>query len=179
MWRSVSSLCPIDYPRRCVSHVPNLTALILNQHPGTAHLSNKMAGRPQFAHSFIRRWTHNLNGKHLANDDTSPVKWKDRRERNFVGAKCAACEESLEHMLRGERILQLQCRHVAHEACLAEYIKESGAEICPECQSPLTIDITRGANSDFDNVNKLTHCVQTPKTREPSELDSTPLHNDT
>ena len=39
---------------------------------------------------------------------------ESRRERTFIGSQCAACEEHLEHTLRGERILQLSCGHVAH-----------------------------------------------------------------
>src|ERR1700753_333935 len=41
---------------------------------------------------------------------------ESRRERTFIGSVCAACEEPLEHTLRGERILQLSCGHVSHEA---------------------------------------------------------------
>ncbi|KAG9511448.1 hypothetical protein KCU79_g24000, partial [Aureobasidium melanogenum] len=43
-------------------------------------------------------------------DATGP---KSRRERTLIGTECAACEEPLEHTLRGERILQLSCGHVA------------------------------------------------------------------
>ena len=49
---------------------------------------------------------------------------RTRRERTFIGSECAVCEEPLEHTLRGERILQLSCGHVSHEACFYEYLRE-------------------------------------------------------
>lgn len=74
---------------------------------------------------------------------------KGRRERTFIGAECAACEEPLEHTLRGERILQLSCGHVSHEACFYEYIKEFESQDCPTCSAPLGLDTSRGGNLDF------------------------------
>jgi hypothetical protein len=64
---------------------------------------------------------------------------RSRRERTFVGGECAACEELLEHTLRG---------HVAHEACFYEYIKESDAQsqYCPTCDAPLGLDTFRGGS---------------------------------
>lgn len=87
---------------------------------------------------------------------------ESRRERTFIGSQCAACEEPLEHILRGERILQLSCGHVAHEACFYEYIKEFDAQSCPNCEAPLGLDTRRGAGIDFENFNKLVRSVQTP-----------------
>jgi len=74
---------------------------------------------------------------------------KARRERTFVGAECSVCDEPLEHTLRGERILQLSCGHVAHEACFYEYIKEFESQECPTCNAPLGLDTSRGGNLDF------------------------------
>ena len=73
---------------------------------------------------------------------------RSRRERTFVGGECAACEELLEHTLRGERVLQFSCGHVAHEACFYEYIKESDAQsqYCPTCEAPLGLDSFRGGS---------------------------------
>ena len=73
---------------------------------------------------------------------------RSRRERTFVGGECAACEELLEHTLRGERVLQFSCGHVAHEACFYEYIKESDAQsqYCPTCDAPLGLDTFRGGS---------------------------------
>lgn len=73
---------------------------------------------------------------------------RSRRERTFVGGECAACEELLEHTLRGERILQFSCGHVAHEACFYEIIKESDAQAqyCPTCEAPLGLDSFRGGS---------------------------------
>lgn len=71
---------------------------------------------------------------------------RSRRDRTFVGSHCAACEEPLEHTLRGERILQFSCSHVAHEACFYEYIKEVDSQYCPECHAPLGLDTSRGGN---------------------------------
>ncbi|KAK4546622.1 hypothetical protein LTR36_001839 [Oleoguttula mirabilis] len=89
-----------------------------------------------------------------------------RRERTFIGSECAACEEPLEHTLRGERILQLTCGHVAHEACFYEYIKEFEAQTCPTCDAPLGLDTSRGGGIDFENLNKLVRSVQTPDLKE-------------
>jgi hypothetical protein len=56
------------------------------------------------------------------------------------------CEEPLEHTLRGERILQLSCAHVSHEACFYEFIRESDSQSCPSCNAPLGLDSNRGGN---------------------------------
>lgn len=85
-----------------------------------------------------------------------------RRERNFMGSECAVCEEPLEHTLRGERILQLSCGHVSHEACFYEYIKEFSEQTCPTCNAPLGLDTSRGAGIDFQNFNRLIRSAQTP-----------------
>ena len=85
-----------------------------------------------------------------------------RRERTFIGSECAACEEPLEHTLRGERILQLSCGHVSHEACFYEYIKEFEAQNCPTCNAPLGLDTSRGGGIDFENFNRLVRNAQTP-----------------
>lgn len=89
-----------------------------------------------------------------------------RRERTFIGSACAACEEPLEHTLRGERILQLSCGHVAHEACFYEYIKEFEAQTCPTCNAPLGLDTSRGGGIDFENLNRLVRSAQTPDLKE-------------
>ncbi|KAF4553466.1 Hypothetical protein D9617_7g031940 [Elsinoe fawcettii] len=85
-----------------------------------------------------------------------------RRERTFIGAECAACEEPLEHTLRGERILQLSCGHVSHEACFYEYIKEFESQDCPSCSAPLGLDTTRGGNLDFEKLNHIVRASQSP-----------------
>ncbi|KAI9826398.1 MAG: hypothetical protein M1832_000315 [Thelocarpon impressellum] len=71
---------------------------------------------------------------------------RTRRERTFVGAECAVCEEPLEHTLRGERILQFSCGHVAHEACFYEFLRETDSQFCPTCNAPLGLDTSRGGN---------------------------------
>ncbi|GAB7346049.1 hypothetical protein MBLNU457_4815t2 [Dothideomycetes sp. NU457] len=85
-------------------------------------------------------------------DATGP---KGRRERTLIGAECSVCDEPLEHTLRGERILQLSCSHVAHEACFYEYIKEFDSQTCPTCNAPLSVDTSRGGNLDFEKLNHL------------------------
>jgi Ring finger domain len=85
-----------------------------------------------------------------------PVRSRSRRERTFVGSECAACEEPLEHTLRGERILQFSCGHVSHEACFYEYIRESDSQYCPTCEAPLGLDTTRGGTIlDIGTLRKL------------------------
>ncbi|CAG8112198.1 unnamed protein product [Penicillium salamii] len=71
---------------------------------------------------------------------------RTRRERTFVGTNCAVCDEPLEHTLRGERVLQLSCAHVSHEACFYEYVREFDGQECPECNAPLALDTSRGGN---------------------------------
>lgn len=83
-----------------------------------------------------------------------------RRERTFIGSACAACEEPLEHTLRNERIIQLSCGHVAHEACFYEYIKEFEAQNCPSCDAPLGVDTSRGGGIDFGELNKVIRSAQ-------------------
>jgi hypothetical protein len=101
---------------------------------------------------------------------------ESRRERTFIGSQCAACEEPLEHTLRGERILQLSCGHVAHEACFYEYIQEFEAQNCPTCDAPLGLDPSRGAGIDFEHLNKLVRSAQAPEhTRDTSrDAQATP-----
>ncbi|CAZ80230.1 unnamed protein product [Tuber melanosporum] len=71
---------------------------------------------------------------------------RNRRDRTFIGNRCAVCDEPLEHTLRGERVLQFSCAHVSHEACFYEYIKEVDTQFCPECNAPLGLDSSRGGN---------------------------------
>ena len=71
---------------------------------------------------------------------------RSRRERTFVGSECAVCEEPLEHTLRGERVLQFSCSHVAHEACIYELIRDFDSQYCPSCDAPLHLDTSRGGN---------------------------------
>jgi len=71
---------------------------------------------------------------------------RNRRDRTFIGAECAICEEPLEHTLRGERILQFSCTHVAHEACFYEAIRELELQYCPTCNAALRLDSSRGGN---------------------------------
>ncbi|KAL4796109.1 Pleckstrin homology domain-containing protein [Aspergillus venezuelensis] len=83
---------------------------------------------------------------------------RSRRERTFVGSECAVCEEPLEHTLRGERILQFSCAHVAHEACFYEYLREIEGQYCPTCDAPLGLDSTRGGN--VLDIEKLSNIVR-------------------
>jgi hypothetical protein len=69
---------------------------------------------------------------------------KSRKDRTFIGGECAVCEENLELTLRGERILQLSCGHIAHEACFYEYLREFDSHACPTCNAPLGLDSSRG-----------------------------------
>jgi hypothetical protein len=71
---------------------------------------------------------------------------RTRRERTFIGSECCVCEENLEYTLRGERILQLSCGHVSHEACFYEYIREFESQHCPTCDATLGLDTSRGGN---------------------------------
>ncbi|KAL2863774.1 uncharacterized protein BJX67DRAFT_374264 [Aspergillus lucknowensis] len=83
---------------------------------------------------------------------------RSRRERTFVGSECAVCDEPLEHTLRGERVLQFSCAHVAHEACFYEYIREIEGQFCPTCDAPLGLDSTRGGN--ILDIEKLSNIVR-------------------
>ncbi|KAI5787333.1 Pleckstrin homology domain-containing protein [Pyronema domesticum] len=85
---------------------------------------------------------------------------RSRRDRTFIGSQCAVCEEPLEHTLRGERVLQFSCGHVSHEACFYEYIKEVDAQYCPECNSPLGLDSSRGGNVlDLEKLSSIVRSV--------------------
>lgn len=94
------------------------------------------------------------------------AKTGNRRERNFVGSLCAACDEPLEHILRGERILQLACGHVSHEACFYGYIRELELDTCPSCDQPLGFDTRKASEVDFDNLNQLLRSAQKHDWRE-------------
>ncbi|RMZ89175.1 hypothetical protein DV736_g3579, partial [Chaetothyriales sp. CBS 134916] len=102
---------------------------------------------------------------------------RPKRERTFVGGNCAACEERLEHTLRGERILQFSCGHVAHEACFYEYIKESDpqSQYCPTCDAPLGLDSFRGGSIlDLSKLSKIVQSVAQNETS-PRALSTMPM----
>ena len=90
--------------------------------------------------SLASRYTNKMTA--ITDSDRS----RSRRERTFIGSECAACEEPLEHTLRGERVLQFSCGHVSHEACFYEYIREADSQYCPTCEAPLGLDTTRGGS---------------------------------
>ncbi|KAF2420299.1 hypothetical protein EJ08DRAFT_653858 [Tothia fuscella] len=83
---------------------------------------------------------------------------RTRKDRTFIGSECTVCEERLEYTLRGERILQLSCGHVAHEACFYEYIREFESQYCPTCNAPLGLDSSRGGN--VLDIEKLSNIVR-------------------
>ncbi|KAK8253638.1 von Willebrand and RING finger domain-containing protein [Phyllosticta capitalensis] len=86
---------------------------------------------------------------------------RTRRDRTFVGTECAVCEEPLEHILRGERIMQLSCGHVSHEACFWEYIREFDSQYCPTCNAPLALDTSRGGNVlDLEKLSTIVRTAQ-------------------
>lgn len=103
---------------------------------------------------------------------------RGRRERTFVGSECSVCEEPLEHTLRGERILQFSCGHVAHEACFYELIKEFESQYCPSCEAPLHLDTSRGGNvidiGELFLLVILYYCPRTPSvfTKQPVKKKS-------
>nr|POE59371.1 hypothetical protein CFP56_24640 [Quercus suber] len=107
-----------------------------------------------------------------------PASTRGRHGRTFMGGECAACEESLELTLNGERIIQLTCGHITHEACFYEYIKEFEVQTCPSCDAPLRLDTSRGgASIDFQNLNRLVRSLQVSdhqtdrsRTRDPVSL---------
>ncbi|EON68340.1 hypothetical protein W97_07598 [Coniosporium apollinis CBS 100218] len=93
---------------------------------------------------------------------------RTRRERTFVGGECAVCDEPLEHTLRGERVLQLSCGHVSHEACFYEYLKEFDSQYCPTCEEPLSLDSRRGGN--VVNLEKLSSIVRGAQTNDGASM---------
>lgn len=143
---------------------------LLRQHPKNQSLDERKPSKIQpEQHPTVARLKGQRNSMLAAKGRES------RRERTFIGSQCAACEEPLEHTLRGERILQLSCGHVAHEACFYEYIKEFEAQSCPTCDAPLGLDPSRGAGIDFENLNKLVRSAQAPEPRDTSrDTQATP-----
>ncbi|KAF2446128.1 hypothetical protein P171DRAFT_430342 [Karstenula rhodostoma CBS 690.94] len=59
--------------------------------------------------------------------------------------ECAVCEETLEHTLRDERILQLPCGHISHDACLTGYVR-AFLQHCPVCNVAFELENSRGRN---------------------------------
>ncbi|ETI28555.1 hypothetical protein G647_01005 [Cladophialophora carrionii CBS 160.54] len=101
---------------------------------------------------------------------------RSRRERTFVGGECAACEELLEHTLRGERVLQFSCGHVAHEACFYEYIKDSDSQYCPSCEAPLSLDSFRGGSIlDLTKLSNMVRAVASKDVTSPRSSQNTPM----
>ncbi|KAL3477924.1 hypothetical protein BJX99DRAFT_225085 [Aspergillus californicus] len=123
--------------------------------------------------TFSRTTTYDTStsntGKPMAGmmDDRS----RTRRERTFVGSECAVCEEPLEHTLRGERVLQFSCAHVAHEACFYEYLREIEGQYCPTCDAPLGLDSTRGGNVlDIEKLSNIVRSVNSDAATQRSGL---------
>lgn len=77
---------------------------------------------------------------------------RTRRERTFIGSECCVCEEDLSYTLRGEKVLQLSCSHVAHEACFYEYIREFESQHCPTCNATLGLDTSRGGGVNLGRL---------------------------
>ncbi|KIY01540.1 uncharacterized protein Z520_03092 [Fonsecaea multimorphosa CBS 102226] len=101
---------------------------------------------------------------------------RSRRERTFVGGECAACEEPLEHTLRGERVLQFSCGHVAHEACFYEYIRDSDSQYCPTCDAPLSLDSFRGGSIlDLSKLSNMVRAVASKDVSSPRSSQNTPM----
>lgn len=146
---------------RQVSHSPR-------RHEGNLTGSSSPATTIRERHHQPQRGAHHTRVSSLAqlkehrNSMFAAKGRESRQQRTFVGSECAACEEPLEHTLRGERILQLSCGHVSHEACFYEYIKEFEAQSCPTCNAPLGLDTSRGGGIDFENFNRLIRSAQTP-----------------
>jgi hypothetical protein len=86
---------------------------------------------------------------------------RTRRERTYINMECCVCEESLEYTLRGERILQLSCGHVSHEACFYEYIREFESQQCPTCNATLGVDTSRGVQMDLGTSSEPVLCDRT------------------
>ncbi|KAF2270323.1 von Willebrand and RING finger domain-containing protein [Lojkania enalia] len=100
---------------------------------------------------------------------------RTRRERTFIGSECAVCEEPLEHTLRGERILQLSCGHVSHEACFYEYIREFESQHCPTCNATLGLDTSRGGNVlDLEKLSTIVRSVQNDGSQSGRSNQNTP-----
>ncbi|KAF2126038.1 von Willebrand and RING finger domain-containing protein [Dothidotthia symphoricarpi CBS 119687] len=102
---------------------------------------------------------------------------RTRRDRTFIGSQCTVCDEPLEHTLRGERILQLSCGHVSHEACFYEYIREFESQHCPTCDATLGLDTSRGGNVlDLEKLSTIVRSVQNDSTQTSSQrsTQSTP-----
>ncbi|KAF2191510.1 hypothetical protein K469DRAFT_556977 [Zopfia rhizophila CBS 207.26] len=105
---------------------------------------------------------------------------RTRRERTFIGSECAVCEEPLEHTLRGERILQLSCGHVSHEACFYEYIREFESQHCPTCNATLGLDTSRGGNVlDLEKLSTIVRSVQNDSSQSGRSTQNTPTPWDT
>lgn len=120
-------------------------------------LSEETIAQTQLANKTVQKIEENVpfkwrSGRPMAGmlDSEKP---QTRRERTFVGSKCALCDELLEHTFRGERMLPFFCGHVSHEACFYECIKEFESKNCPICNAPLGLDTSRGGNVfDLGNV---------------------------
>ncbi|KAL5119343.1 hypothetical protein ACEQ8H_002830 [Pleosporales sp. CAS-2024a] len=98
---------------------------------------------------------------------------RTRRERTYINMECCVCEESLEYTLRGERILQLSCGHVSHEACFYEYIGEFESQQCPTCNASLGLDTSRGVQMDLEKLGSVVRSAQSDASIAPSHRTAT------
>lgn len=91
----------------------------------------------------------NRTGSYDSHGDTRYKSQGDYGDPRDDSSKCAVCEDSLEHTLRGERILHFPCSHASHEACFNEYTKEFESSRCPTCNAELDLDIGKKIASEL------------------------------
>ncbi|KAJ5839969.1 uncharacterized protein N7525_005157 [Penicillium rubens] len=133
----------IDRPSSSLSNQTDITRRAPSTVAGSINSAYPEPG--QLAHSNRSRTSfHSRSGRTTGLMEVDRT--HTRRERTFVGSECAVCEEPLEHTLRGERVLQLSCAHVSHEACFYEFLRECDGQYCPTCNAPLALDTSRGGN---------------------------------
>ncbi|KAJ5293207.1 uncharacterized protein N7443_009160, partial [Penicillium atrosanguineum] len=150
-----------DRPESTISNYTDVTALRPRAPSNAASSITSRYPDParQPVHSNRSRASFNSRSGYPP-DPMEVDRTRTRRERTFVGAECAVCEEPLEHTLRGERVLQLSCSHVSHEACFYEYIREFESQFCPTCNSPLALDTSRGGNVlDIEKISNIVRSV--------------------
>ncbi|CCK71722.1 Ste5p KNAG_0H03070 [Huiozyma naganishii CBS 8797] len=54
--------------------------------------------------------------------------WSNKTKKSFINECCALCDEPISSKSNGERIIELECRHICHQECLAVSLNDMNNE---------------------------------------------------
>lgn len=148
-----------EYPFR-TSSLPRPTSHLYTphkiDHPKTAPLSKHTAYQGS-------TFTSNMGLHELSEDDITPKttssfnsnkSLSSKSKRSFVRERCTLCNELISNKSNGERIIELECKHLCHEECLSvsmdnvsNTVSSDFHTVFPEC------------SKCFEDKNQVRQCI--------------------